>query len=151
MYEGDRDEIEVTEPWRLPTYFSVEGQLDRIARTWPEHRALGFVAIADEQLVGALGLEDVTSEAASVGYFISSTRRGAGLATRALALLIGIAFNDVGIRTLTADIRPENVASLRVAERNGFRYVESVCRDGVDHHCLVLRADDRPEGPSSSC
>lgn len=145
MYAFDREEIEASEPWRLPTYFAVEGQLERIARAWADHRALGFVAVQGERLVGSLALEDVTSDSATVGYYIASTRRRAGLGTRALALLIGIAFHDIGIRRLVADIRTDNTGSLRVAERNGFHYVESISRDGVNHHRSMLRFDDVPE------
>jgi ribosomal-protein-alanine N-acetyltransferase len=138
LYTLDREEINASEPSREPTFFTTEGQLDR-ARLWDKYGDLAFVVHESGCLVGSLVLEDATSESATVGYFVSSSRRRHGIATRALGLLIDIAFNELGIRTLVADIRPDNAASLRVAERNGFRYVEPVTIDGVELDRFVLR------------
>jgi|GEM_PF-2086868 Acetyltransferases, including N-acetylases of ribosomal proteins len=146
MYALDRDEITASEPWREPTFFTTDGQHDR-GRLWAQHRDLAFVSVQDGRLVGDLVLEDVTSESATVGYFVSSIRRRHGIATRALGLLIDIAFNEIGIRTLVADIRPDNAGSLRVAERNGFSYLEPVAIDGVELDRLVLRSNDAAEDP----
>jgi RimJ/RimL family protein N-acetyltransferase len=62
-------------------------------------------------------------------------------------LLIGIAFRDVGIRRLVADVRPDNIGSLRVAELNGFRYEKSVSVEGVEYDRLVLSHDQVSEHP----
>jgi [ribosomal protein S5]-alanine N-acetyltransferase len=147
MYALDRDEIEDAEPWRAPTFFEVNGQLDRITRVWTEHRTLGFVAVQRERIVGLFILEGVTSESATVGYYVASAHRREGVATRGLALLIGIAFRDVGIRRLVADIRPDNLGSLRVAEHNGFRYEKSVLVESVEYDRLVLSHDHFFEHP----
>jgi ribosomal-protein-alanine N-acetyltransferase len=147
MYALDRDEIEDAEPWRAPTFFEVNGQLDRITRVWTEQRTLGFVAVQRERIVGLFVLEDVTNESATVGYYVASARRREGVATRGLLLLIRIAFCDVGIRRLVADIRPDNIGSLRVAEHNGFRYEKSVSVEGVEYDRLVLSHDHVSEHP----
>ncbi len=141
MYALDRDEIESAEPWRTPNFFEVDGQLDRITRVWTEHGALGFVAIEREQIVGLFVLEDVAEESALVGYYVASNRRREGLATRALARLIDIAFREVGVCRLVADIRPDNPYSIRVVARNGFAYEKAVSVEGVDLHRYVLISD----------
>ncbi|HEV7526966.1 MAG TPA: GNAT family protein [Acidimicrobiia bacterium] len=139
MYALDRDGIMAAEPWREPAFFTSQGQLDR-ARVWAQHGDLPFVAVQNGQLVGDLILEDATGESATVGYFVSPARRNLGVAARALGLLIQIAFDELGIQTLVAEIRPDNAASRRVAERNGFSYVEPVTLDGVELDRFVLRS-----------
>ena len=140
MYRLDRDEIEAAEPSQPPAFFEVDGQLDRITRVWTEYRTLGFVAVERERIVGLFALEDVVEASAIVGYYVASDRRRQGVATSGLRWLIETAFRELGIRTLVVDIRPDNVGSLRVAERNGFGDERSVALDGVAHRRLTLRS-----------
>jgi [ribosomal protein S5]-alanine N-acetyltransferase len=62
---------------------------------------------------------------AEVGYALSRDRWGKGLASEALGLLIGFAFEELDLHRLEADVDPRNERSLRVLERQGFR------REGV--------------------
>ena len=43
------------------------------------------------------------------------------MATEAVELLLGFAFERLGLHRLEADADPQNVGSLRVLERQGFR------------------------------
>jgi [ribosomal protein S5]-alanine N-acetyltransferase len=142
MYSLDREAMEASEPWRTPTFFEVEGQRDRITRVWPKFRTLAFVSVQREEVVGLFLLEDVTDESALVGYYVAPANRGEGVATRSVALLAQIAFGDLGIGSLVADIQPHNTASRRVVERNGFRREGSVILEGVEHHRFVRLAAD---------
>ncbi|MDG4802763.1 GNAT family N-acetyltransferase [Micromonospora sp. WMMD980] len=83
---------------------------------------LAIVDAATGALVGgcALGYDEPTAGQATVGYSLLPEARGRGLATRAIRLLAGWAF-DIGVARLWAGTRPENVASRRVLERAGFR------------------------------
>jgi RimJ/RimL family protein N-acetyltransferase len=81
MYTVDRIRIEATEPWRKPGFFTISGQVAR-SHAWAEYGDLVYTAFRDDRLVGLFMLEDVTSESASVGYFVSSLfRRGGWLAS----------------------------------------------------------------------
>jgi RimJ/RimL family protein N-acetyltransferase len=51
-----------------------------------------------------------------VGYWIAAEHWGRGIATRALSLLLEL----VATRPLHARVARDNVASIRVLERNGF-------------------------------
>lgn len=62
---------------------------------------------------------------AAVGYWLAQHARGGGVATRALRLLAGWAFDHLALARLELTCAPDNVASQRVAERCGFR------REGV--------------------
>jgi RimJ/RimL family protein N-acetyltransferase len=87
----------------------------------------GIVGAADDRLIGAVDLV-VTSwphAVGEVGYWVARAARGAGTAERAVRLVSGWAFRDVGLARLEILAEPENEASQRVAERAGFR------REGV--------------------
>jgi ribosomal-protein-alanine N-acetyltransferase len=60
---------------------------------------------------------------ADVGYWVDRERNGRGLATRALEALIAEAFGRHGLHRLAAGVLPDNLASRRVLERNGFEVV----------------------------
>lgn len=97
----------------------------------------------------ALVYDEPTTGQAMLGYSLLPEARGRGLATRAVALLAGWAF-DIGLARLWAGTRPENVASQRVLEKAGFRR-EGVMRGRlpgpagtrVDSVLYGLLADDR--------
>ncbi|MGK5677699.1 GNAT family N-acetyltransferase [Actinoplanes sp. URMC 104] len=58
--------------------------------------------------------------AAMVGYGLVAAARERGYATEALRALVGYAFTQPGVRTLTADPLTGNAASHRVLEKAGF-------------------------------
>ena len=77
---------------------------------------------------------------------------GRGITPAAVALATDICFNELRIHRMEICIRPENVASLRVVEKLGFRY-EGLRRrfihingDWRDHYAFALVREDVPEG-----
>jgi RimJ/RimL family protein N-acetyltransferase/catechol 2,3-dioxygenase-like lactoylglutathione lyase family enzyme len=65
---------------------------------------------------------------AEIGYFLDSAYSGQGLATEAATALLGHGFATVGLPAIWALIHPSNMASLKLAQRLGFRDV------GVEEH-----------------
>ena len=70
--------------------------------------------------IGLAGIEPPTGQA-MVGYDLLPAWRGRGYVTRAVRLLAGWAFEQVGLVRLIAGTAPDNVASQRVLERAGFQ------------------------------
>ncbi|MFI2649550.1 GNAT family N-acetyltransferase [Micromonospora fulviviridis] len=68
----------------------------------------------------ALVYDEPATGQAMLGYSLLPEARGRGLATRAVGLVAGWAF-DVGLARLWAGTRPENVASQRVLTKTGFQ------------------------------
>jgi RimJ/RimL family protein N-acetyltransferase len=92
-----------------------------LARAWVEARGeTEWVIVAAGEPVGGVGyaLRHVPG-LAEVGYWIVPERRGAGLATAAVELVVSRAFT-AGIERLQATVEPWNVPSQRVLEKAGF-------------------------------
>ena len=88
----------------------------------------GFWAVADRtdgRLIGLCGLLDQEVDGAAeveVAYQIATDRWGQGLATEAAAAAIAHGFSRLGLPWLVSLIGPDNVASQRVAQKNGLRH-----------------------------
>jgi len=124
-----------------------------------EERASGrgfhfVVAPADDesQLLGTVAVTQVSRElgTGSCGYWIARDRRGLGLASRALGLLVAYAEDDLGLLHLRLWTDVRNVASQRVAEKAGFvvashepRMVRGALRDTVRFTLPPRRLRDR--------
>ena len=55
-----------------------------------------------------------------VSYWVERERNGRGLATCAVGEVVAIAFGELGLHRLEAGTLPDNHASQRVLEKNGF-------------------------------
>jgi ribosomal-protein-alanine N-acetyltransferase len=64
---------------------------------------------------------DPVHRRAEVGFAIARDAWGQGFVTEALRLLIRFSFETLAMHRLEADADPENVRSLRLLERQGFR------------------------------
>jgi RimJ/RimL family protein N-acetyltransferase len=77
----------------------------------------------DDRLIGTCTLARISwgAERAEVGFAIGSAHWGRRLASRAVPLVVGYAFETLDFHRLEADVDPRNEASLRLLERIGFR------------------------------
>jgi RimJ/RimL family protein N-acetyltransferase len=74
--------------------------------------------VYDDQFVGTIASFD-SEGATEVTYWIDRSHWGKGIASRALALLI----DEIAVRPLHARVASDNIGSLRVLQRNGFRVI----------------------------
>jgi RimJ/RimL family protein N-acetyltransferase len=68
---------------------------------------------------------------AELGWVIAPSYAGRGLATEAVAELLRICFEDLGLRRVTALCFADNVPSWRLMERVGMRREEHNVRDSL--------------------
>ena len=61
-----------------------------------------------------------------VAYRLMPTHWGQGLATEAALASVRYGFADLGLKQIIGLVMPENIASVRVLEKAGLRYVETV-------------------------
>jgi [ribosomal protein S5]-alanine N-acetyltransferase len=110
------------EPESMPPAFVAARALKLEADV--EHEALptSYLIVRDEdsRFVGACGFKTpLGAQRVEVGFGVASTARGQGAATAALKLLTELALES-GASEVLAEILPDNVASIRVAQKAGF-------------------------------
>ena len=84
--------------------------------------------VADGQIVGSISVEKTADEqrsAGSIGYMILTPFWSQGIGTEAVRQICGIAFRELALERIIGEVFPENLASARVLEKNGFRLEET--------------------------
>ena len=115
---ANREFLAPSDPERDDDYFTLEAQRERLERS-----AYGFAILDGTAIAGVVSLSQVVHGpfcSANVGYWVDQARNGRGLATRAVAEVIDLAFRELGLHRLEAGTLVDNVASQRVLEKNGF-------------------------------
>ena len=84
--------------------------------------------VADGQIVGSISVERMADEnraVGSIGYMILTPFWSQGIGTEAVRQICGIAFRELALERIIGEVFPENLASARVLEKNGFRLEET--------------------------
>jgi ribosomal-protein-alanine N-acetyltransferase len=122
----NREHFLTGEPAREPEFFTLERQRATLAAAETERRIGTRVLLGvfdDDALAGYVALSQIFRGAfrnAYLGYAIDRERTGRGLATAAVAAALEHAW-QIDLHRIQANVVPENVASRRVLEKNGFR------------------------------
>lgn len=86
------------------------------------------VIVVDGQIVGSISVERMADEernVGSIGYMILTPFWSQGIGTEAVRQICGIAFRELALERIIGEVFPENLASARVLEKNGFRLEET--------------------------
>lgn len=107
---------------------------------WSEGSEATWAIRLDDRLVGMVGLAKLPSGGPEIGYWVSSSVRGQGLATEAARAVVdwGFAPERSGVARIEWRAVVGNLGSARVARALGFRY-EGLLRQG--HVNSLGRAD----------
>jgi ribosomal-protein-alanine N-acetyltransferase len=102
------------------------------------------------QIVGVINLNEIVMgafQSAYLGYYGMANFSRTGLMTDALRAAVGYAFNELGLHRLEANIQPDNLASIALVRRVGFkqegfspRYLR-IDGEWRDHERWALLAD----------
>lgn len=90
---------------------------------------------SEDRLVGGITLSNVRRRAAqfvNLGYWMGHAFAGKGYMTEAVGLVIPYCFETLGLHRIHAAFLPDNRASRRVLEKNGFR------EEGYAEHYLQI-------------
>jgi [ribosomal protein S5]-alanine N-acetyltransferase len=148
------------DPVRPDSFFTAEGQRRALGDALHLHAAgesfPGLVVVAGEP-AGRVNLNNVVHGAfrsADLGYWVDVARQGRGVATAAVAAVLRVAFEGLGLHRVQAGTLVHNHASRRVLAHNGFyeiglapRYLDIAGR-WQDHVLHQVLADD-PRPPST--
>lgn len=102
---------------------SVRNAIEEAQSDTESDKAYQFLVKCDGAIVGRVNLVGVTRpyfNKAALGYRIGEHFAGHGYASEAVKLVLEMARLDLGLSRIEATVRPENRASARVLERNGF-------------------------------
>jgi RimJ/RimL family protein N-acetyltransferase len=125
MVAGEDDEMAHRFGW-YPRRSNLE-DATRAIMSWRESWQAGgqvrcfAVRDRDGRLVGACEIREEGEGRANISWSIFAAHRRRGYAVRSGALVVVWAFRELGVERLEARVAADNEASLRVAERLGFR------------------------------
>jgi RimJ/RimL family protein N-acetyltransferase len=96
------------------------------------------------EIVGLCGFKHPPNPSgkAEIGYSVAASRRGQGIATRAVALMLQQVCDYKGVSTLMVETAEDNRASQLVLERNGF--VHTGRRDDTEDGTVICWAKSIP-------
>ncbi len=108
---------------------------DEVARRIAEDSAATRLAVADDYVQPAIrdaggvllgtmyfhltSVDDLTAE---IGWLLAPRFQGQGYAREAAALVLDLAFGEVGLHRVYAELDPRNAASVALCERLGMRH-----------------------------
>jgi RimJ/RimL family protein N-acetyltransferase len=128
-------------------------RLLRYAGHW-QHLGFGYLAIEEKEtgrFVGEAGFQEAQRDIApsmkgtlEAGWVLSPSVHGKGYATEALQALIGWAEEHFPDLSMTCIIAPDNAASLRLADKLGFREAAITTYGGKPTVLLERRTESDP-------
>lgn len=137
LYAAARESLDDLIPWMTwahPAYSrdEVAEYVRIVGETWGAGRYYAF-AITDARdgtMLGAASLSHIhpVYNFCNLGYWIRSSRRGNGLASRAARMAAKFGFEQLGLLRIEIVAAVENAASLKVAEKSG-AHREGILRD----------------------
>ena len=124
----NRDYLAPWSPRQDEAYFTADGQREVLSRQLAAYDRGGMLplAILDSGggITGSINLNNIVRgafQSASVGYWVSQSSAGRGVASAAVADVIELAFGELGLHRLDAATLLHNTPSQRVLLHNGFR------------------------------
>lgn len=125
----NRRHLSPTQPGRDPSFWTVEGQRQRLLRASNDvavGRMYPFVVREDGRMVADIGISDVARgafQSGHLGYSVDADRLRRGIASWAVDAVVDVAFNDLGLHRLQAATLVDNLASQRVLQRCEFERI----------------------------
>lgn len=89
-----------------------------------------FAIETDGKTVGRIGLGEIETHKAVIGYWLGKRYWGKGIMTKAIKLVTNFGFEKLKLRRIYAHVFPFNKASMRILEKNGYK-LEGILRKEV--------------------
>jgi ribosomal-protein-alanine N-acetyltransferase len=125
-YERNREHLAPYEPARPDSFYTVEGQqerLDLLLKQFAAGEGLPCAMFRDGRIVGNATLREIVYGPvcqASLGYWVAAEVLRQGVASAAVAAICRIADDELDLHRIEAGTAPGNEASQGVLRRNGF-------------------------------
>ncbi|MDN3311023.1 GNAT family protein [Microbacterium oryzae] len=135
--------------------FDMRAGVRRLLQQYRDGAGVPMVMEYDGAVCGQLniwGIARGSLSSATIGYWVSERYAGRGITPTAVAMATDLAFTELGLHRMEICIRPENIPSLRIVQKLGFRY-EGLRRryihidgDWRDHYAFALVREDVHHG-----
>ena len=80
-----------------------------IIKAKQSNKKIGQISLSDDTIEGKIYYE--------IGYMLKDEYKGRGYATEAAKYMVNFAFNKLNLKEVILEIRPENLASIKIAKR----------------------------------
>ncbi|MRX74336.1 GNAT family N-acetyltransferase [Bacillus lacus] len=152
LEERNRDFFQLYTPLRLDSFYTLEGQLERIHSFMKEAEEdtgyhYGIFKSETGTLLGTLGFTSVVRgplQSCWIGYSLDREQNGKGYTTEAVNQAVNIAFQELKLHRIEAGVMPHHGASMKVLQKAGF-HKEGIARQSVkingkweDHQTLAI-------------
>ncbi|CAM5557834.1 GNAT family protein [Kitasatospora aureofaciens] len=120
-----RESIEMLSRWlsaREDTVEAFESYLARIEQ--PAHEGFVICLQSTGAIVGGVNINNIvrgTIQSGTLGYTAYASTTGRGYMAEGLRFVLQLAFGELGLHRLEANIQPDNAPSLNLVKRLGFQ------------------------------
>jgi ribosomal-protein-serine acetyltransferase len=96
-----------------------------------KNREIAYVMLYHDQIAGLISFKntDLVNYKTEIGYWISESKQGNGLVTRACRKLVDMAFNSMALNRIQIRVGVNNIKSKAIPGRLGFKF-EGIERAG---------------------
>ena len=128
-YLRNRAHLAPWEPLRADSYFTAAGQEAVIATKLALYEAgteVPWVLADGDRIIGTMTLTGIVRGpflSANLGYWVDAGYAARGIGTAAVAAVVETARERLGLHRIQAATLPQNAASQRVLERQGFERI----------------------------
>jgi RimJ/RimL family protein N-acetyltransferase len=118
---------------------AIQWSLDQLKDKPPGWIWTSYFIVHEGTLVGICGYKGGPSAEGMVeiGYSVLEAYQKRGIATEAAGALVEQAFSRPEVKLVAAETLPELTASIRVLEKNGFRFAGAGSEDGTIRYELI--------------
>jgi len=117
-------EIYQYQSWRPKSISEIEEFINKniviftnTANTWLQLA----ICLNEGQMIGDIGIHFMDDYQIEIGYTLSPEYQGNGYAFEAVKAVINYAFSELNKHRITASVDPDNLRSIKLLERIGFR------------------------------
>jgi len=102
-----------------------------------EKHTLFFMIKADERIIGATWMENITENNATIGIYIAITNyRRKGIGSKVIKILIDRAFKEINLKMLYLNVREKNINAIKCYKKCGFKITKEYPKSHfIDSSC----------------
>lgn len=141
FYQNNKDLFERFEPTRPNNFYTLEYQRAAVSYEYSEiikGKTLRYYVYLKEQpdtIIGSVNfsrMEHGPFSKATIGYKMDAAHHGQGYAFEACQAAIPVIFSNYNIHRIEARVAPNNIPSIKLLERLGFRF------EGIEYQSVEV-------------